>query len=226
MLNKALIYSKQKKYDEAYSVLTDLLHRNDKIDYLKGKGAVYEGLGDIHFHRKEYQEALECRWVAIVIAQKISNKESEIINYNKLGLVYVAMEEYSLAEIIFLETKAEAKTAGYKEQEMQINSHLSNLKADQNNFKAALEYKNEYIKLREVIYSDIRIGKLIDLETAYDKIKREKKVLILKQKIEEAKLMRYLLISGLLLFAVAIVFMIYEYRNKKNANEVLQKLNN
>jgi len=200
-LNIALIYTKQKKYDEALSLITELLQKNDKIGYIKGKGAVLDGLGDIFFLKKNYPEALAHRKEAVAISKKISNKEGEVISYNKLGLVYFAMEKYKLAEQFFLDAKIKANTIGYKGQEMESYKHLSDLKAKQNDFQAALNYKNEYIKFRENIYSAVSIGKLIDLETAYDKIKREKEVLILEQKINEDKLMRYLLISGLMLFA-------------------------
>jgi len=225
-LNIAQIYSKQEKYDEAHSIITDLLQRNDKIGYIKGKAAVLDGLADIFYLKKNYKEALEHRKAAISISKKISNKELEIISYNKLGLIYFAMKKYEPAEQYFKDAKIEANAVGYKEQEMESYKHLSDLKAAQNEFEAGLNYKNEYIKLRETIYSDVSIGKLIDLETAYDKIRQEKEVWILEKKIHEDKLTMYSLISGLLLFSVITIFTIYEYQNKKKANDVLKNLNN
>lgn len=224
-LNIASVYTKQENYAEALTILRDLLDKNDEIGYLKGKGAVLEGLSDIYYAKKNYPKALKCRNEAMAISKEISDVKGEIANNNKLGLICKAMEKYTLAEKIFLDVKSTAKSAGYLEQEMESNKHLSDLKSEQTDFKAALNYKNEYIKLREVIYGNINIGELIDLETAYDKIKQEKKVLILERKINADKLMQYLLVAGLLFFAVAIIFMIYEWRNKKKANEVLLKLN-
>lgn len=224
-LNIALVYAKQKNYNEALLLLRELLEKNHTIGYFKGKGAVLDGLSDIYFYKKKYDEALKYRKVALAISNEVSNKVGEITNYNKLGLVYTAMKKYSIAENSFLVANKLSKASGYFEHEMQSYKYLSNLKAKQNDFKAALVYKNKYIKLKEIIYSNISIGKLIDLETAYDKIKQEKKVLMLEQKVEAAKLTRYLLISSLLMFALLIIFLIHQYRNKKKANAVLRKLN-
>jgi len=148
---KAMVLSRQGKYDEAIELFIYILERRKIIfgEVSLAVAASYGNIGLTYHYNEDYIEALKYHKLDLSIKERVYNGRHELIGdtYLNIGFVYHDIEEYS-------ESLVYAKKALFIYKEILGENHDSTALA-YNNIYSALnkleKYKEAYINLKKSI---------------------------------------------------------------------------
>lgn len=132
--NVAGVYDLMEKYDKAiehYKLALEIQEANDEKE---GCAATYNALGQVYFHKKDYENALECHEASLKI--KMSIYKGDDINIanscNNLGFVYIGMRKLDMAITYMSEALViYKKTLGEEhEQCIGLKDYISQMKSE------------------------------------------------------------------------------------------------
>ena len=190
-------------------------------------GAAYSNLGNIYFLQNKNREAIELFKESLKY-RKILNSESEIASlHTSLGLLYLRTGKISLSKSYFL------KSIGYYEKNdipdklSYIYHGLSLISACEKNFDKMNYYTNKGESLANSFYSKEVKEQVVELETKYETIKKEKEIALQKEQILANELAIknrniYAILLGAALLLVAL-FSYGVYRRNQFKRKQLQK---
>lgn len=192
-------------------------------------GAAYSNLGNIYFLQKKNKEAIQLLKESLKY-RKILNSESEIASlHTSLGLLYLRTGNITLSKSYFL------KSIGYYEKNdipdklSYIYHGLSLISAYEKNFEKMNYYTNKGEGLANSFYSKEIKEQVVELETKYETVKKEKEIALQKEQILANELaiknrnIYVILISFILLLVLLISFGIYR-RNQFKRKQLQKEL--
>jgi signal transduction histidine kinase len=139
--------------DGAAHMASDIIERSEAINYQKGKGAGLNLKGFCNRLKGEYDAGIEVLKEALVVAQKIHDKNMEATTLYYLGNIYRDLGR--LGEVYSFYEKALAINEELGEEFYQsvILSSISNLLYDLNDFDSALEYALKCLPIFERVHN-------------------------------------------------------------------------
>ena len=218
--NIAVVYIKQKKYDDAITILEEILKTKEFDRFEKSKARVIDNLGFAYFKKGSNEKGLQLMLESLKLRKHISDSYGSIESYTHLA------EYYSKTDI----TKSNEYAKNAYAIATQFNSVDERLKAlsllISNN--AGLQYAQNYLSINDSIIKIRNNFKNKFAKIKYDskKEKEENQKLRLKNaenqlSIQRAQDQQYLFVTISLFLAVLIFYLIKYYRNK-NRTEKLQ----
>ncbi len=191
---------------------------------------VYNNIGNLYKTKKDISKSLLFYKKALRIANKLNNSFNQVEVLSNIGDIFSdnkkynkAIESLKKAEKIALENK-------YYSLLENIYFNYSYAYERLNNFKNAYSYQNKYVNLRDSLKNDDIAKSFAKNEKKYNYEKREKeneKLKITNQLQEEKNTKQRLFliasIVGLLLLSFLAIAILRGYRQKRRANELLEK---
>ncbi|MBU0559945.1 MAG: tetratricopeptide repeat-containing sensor histidine kinase [Bacteroidetes bacterium] len=225
LINQASTLAKLGENGLALETYYKAIEYSRSSKYIKGESWGLAGIGDIHYERGMFSEALKNRLKSLEIDRRIENKYGEIMNYNQIGSIY--LEKNNLIEAArYLKTAMlESRSTGYIDQLMINQDLLRKLSLKQKDYKNAYKYLESYESLRDSIFSLEDANKIADLQSAFIAERNEREKEFLKKDVELQKTTRNYLIVIFFLIAGAAVLLVTKYRSEKKINKELQKAN-
>lgn len=223
--NIAAIYILKKEYNKALDIFEKLLQANKKNNLPIRQAIVLDGISDIYYEKQDFETALKYRQDALAIYSKTLNRPAEAQALNKLGLIYIAMEQFQLAKETLL--KAEALIVTVDDKILQLVNYQNQAKLGEksNDNASAVKFYQLYLNLNDSIFSSTNKTKILELELAYGKVKQEKEILMLKQeKKTRINLLIFLSLSICLLIAL-ISNLLYQRKKNIEIKKELEELN-
>lgn len=191
-------------------------------------GFTYNNIGNTLLKQKRFAEARN--WVerAIAITRQTRQQMSDIpyyyelaTNFTNLATIHYKLGQYQLAEARFdsaheyaLKSNSVEKLRDYNYQQFLYNKLRGN-------YSTALNFQEEYFKIRDQIFNDTRAKSIAELETKYETEKKEKELAITRAQIleveskERQKTLFLFLISTLTVFIVLISYLIFHQQKLK-----------
>ncbi len=225
LINLGRVYFAEKKYDTALKTFEDAEPYCRNSGYIKGLSWIQAGVGDIYFELGEYDLALKNKYRALDIDNQIGNKYGQIINYNKLGYLYLKLSDLQKAEEYLNKAKMESRLTGHLDQLMISYNHLKDLYYLKKNYKKAFLFMEDFSSLRDSIYSQENQNKIADLQTAFFNERKIRENELLKKDIEIQKSTRNFFVALFFLITLAIIFLISKYKSAQKHNQLLNELN-
>ncbi len=225
LINLGRVYFAEKKYDTALKTFEDAEPYCRNSGYIKGLSWIQAGVGDIYFELGEYDLALKNKFRALDIDNQIGNKYGQIINYNKLGYLYLKLSDLGKAEEYLNKAKMESRLTGHLDQLMISYNHLKDLYYLKKNYKKAFLFMGDFSSLRDSIYSQENQNKIADLQTAFFNERKIRENELLKKDIEIQKSTRNFFVALFFLITLAIIFLISKYKSAQKHNQLLNELN-
>jgi len=225
LLSIARIAQRNGDYDKAEKTFFTLETLYKQTNYLKGIAGVWRGLGELSYHKKNYNEALDYMVKAFELNKKIYNAEGEINSLNSLAKIYLALNNIRTGERYL-------SLALQKAREINSSSLLANtyktyyeLYKQTGRLDSALIYHEKYYALKDSIVTKEEIIKMGELESLIKLEKTEKEKEIIQKELEsQTKQRNYLIIIAVLSILLAIILFI-RYFDKKRISEELKSIN-
>jgi signal transduction histidine kinase len=225
LINMARVYENQAEYEKAFDAFDRALEASIASDYIKGKSWILAGIADLYLKQEKYYYALEKSHKALEIDLNIGNKYGEIINYNRLGVIAMKLNNLGEAQQYLEKAKLESDKSGHIDQLMDAYKYLTDLFVLRADFQSAYASLREYERLNERIFSQQTSNKIADLQTAFITERKDRENETLKKDIEYQKNTRnYLFLISILVIGV-FVLIIMKYKSQRKANELLKELN-
>ena len=130
-----LIYQSKKLLEEAHYELFPHV-----LEY-------YKGFFNVHYYFEDYQTA--AFYCEQALKEPETDKHSHYNHYNNLGMCYLRMKEYDKAEPAFLASIEACRQQKNESFEVLVRSNNGNLQRARGNYKAALPYYYEDIRINE-----------------------------------------------------------------------------
>ncbi|MBA2610334.1 MAG: tetratricopeptide repeat protein [Bacteroidetes bacterium] len=233
LINLGVIYDLKGMPDSAMGHYNRSLAMHKQLGATTGLSTLYINIAKIYLVKKEYEKA-ETNFKEAIENSKINDERSKAAEgYAQLGSMYVITNKLSLCLQNLQKAEALAKELDATLIKKEVAKAFSEYYKKTHNAALALKYMEEYVSLKDSLYSeDVRESalttqlqyefekkQLID-SVKYEKINAKKDLELADQKVELAKerTIKYLLALGVVfLIAIALVAL-RAYNNKKAAN--------
>ncbi|WP_169513336.1 tetratricopeptide repeat protein [Flexithrix dorotheae] len=220
------VYYKQGKYQEALDYLDKGLKLYQQLDYTYGIGEVYNLIGLIKRETGNLSEALEYCLRALPFREEVEDKSGYTRNLECIASIYIAQQKYDKA-IPYLDEAFDLATSyGYKKWLRDIYFDYKTIAEARQNHKAALDYFEAYVAVKDSLFNEEKAMQIADLQTFLEVKDEQEQIKLKKQRIayleQQSKLERYFrysLIGGIVL-VIFIAYLIYgrqKLRMKKDA---------
>lgn len=227
-LGKIYTHKLQFQIAKAYylKALKILKEANDK----SGIAESYNYIGTIYLKEKNLDTSLSYFLRAFDIFQKVENKTGIADICGNIGKLYT--EKNNLQEAIHYYTimLQTAKKLNYKNGIKEAYIGFSDIYTRQKNFEKALVFTVLLNEIKDSLLNKENFKQVAELNTRYETEKKEKEILLLTKDnelnekiIKQQQLVRWGLISGLILLSISIFSIYRRYRFKQMSNVILEK---
>ncbi len=183
-INIGRSYSKLKKYKPAVSYLRKGLNiLRDMGSYLNMSYALGE-LGTVNMKLKKYEEAQSFMQESIAIKLEYSDYSGLAESYYNLGRLYLELDNIEVAIETFLKALELANGAKAKLHLKHINEELSAAYEKLDDYKNALKYLRNHLRVRKELFEDANSGRVQAMLTKHEIAQNEKDREIVRRNAE------------------------------------------
>lgn len=232
LFNLAHLYQIQQKYNEALDH-----HKNALAIFRSGHDRAKEArslndIGELYWVMKNGERALANHVAALEIRQGLKDKEGTAESYNNIGNLYYQQRNLPRS-IANLELGLDAAREAQSHEQMKASYELlSRCYEEQGDFKKALENKNRFMAIEEMIQSEMNERQLAEtqkrylLERSESQIEKLDAIRVQREKelLDQMRIRNFLfVIIGLGVVIVGLGF--YLYLQKQQSNKLLKTVN-
>lgn len=231
--NLGLVYQGMQKMDLAadyfYKSLEIRLELNDKREI----ASTYSNLGYLNYLLHDREKAQNYLLEALRLYMEVDDKSGIAKTHNYLGRLYLQTEELFRARRYFNNSMRIAREIGLTRMVTENYAALARLMAKLNDYQAAYNYQQEFIQLKDSIYSEESRRKIYELQLMYEREQKESELQLL-QKNEQItrlssqrdRLLRNFLVIGVVLTLITLFLIYNRFLIARNANVLLEKQKN
>ncbi len=219
----ASVYEAKKDFAKALEVYKESEQYSRLTNY--HKGLIYANLGysNIYFMMNKPYDALLYNQKALDLSLKINSIPQIISSYNDRAKILLKINNITEAKKILEIASTEAGNAGIINMLADSYRLLKEIAIKEGDYKLALKYTDDYLALKDSIYSSGSVNKIADLQSAYLVQLKESENTILKKEIDsERTKIRFV---GVVAFLIALLLFlgISRYKLLRDLNRKLSK---
>jgi serine phosphatase RsbU (regulator of sigma subunit) len=209
--NRALDY-----FSKSLEINRSLNNTERIMEGLNNVAVVYQELGN-------YEQSLKYHHMFLDYSRKMEDKRSVAISLHNIGLVHKDEKQFEQA-ILYIDSSIYVAVSIDDFDDLQeMYKSLSEIYQEQGNYEKALENFRLSGVARDSSLSRVQSRQIVEMATKYETEKKETEIKLLSKEKERQKLITYSSTGGFLL-ACALTFFIYRgYREKKTANQMLER---
>lgn len=193
---------------------------------------IYASMGNLLLQQNKLKEAEEYYVKAVDISRELNSEYYETNYALELAEVYIKTKRYEDARVILEKGLKFAKKDKLLIAETQANYGLYRLYREKGNYEKALEFHEEYFKLKDSIFSAEKDKSTRELEKQYQTEKKQTEIekLSAENAAKESENKRkdqqlFFAVIAVVLVLLALGFAVFAFINKRKANKQLQELN-
>ncbi len=230
--NIGIIYEYKGNFEKALENQLNALKIREEIKDKKGIAMSYNNIGLIYYELGDYSKALDNQTKSQNINEEIGNRQGVAVSYTNIGNIFIKQKKYEDALHYNNLALSLCKSIGYKQGMKDTYSSLIELNDKKGDYEQALAYHKLYSDIKDTLLNEQSSEQITEMNTKYDTEKKDKELIkkdaeINKQQAETEKqnLQRNAFIIGFALVIVLAFFVFRSYRQKQNANELLEEKN-
>ena len=225
-VNIGSAYLNHYEFAEAEKNFEKALELNASLNNLVNEGSLYNNLGIVYKEKKDFEKAFRYYERSLKIREELKDSNGLAQTLNNIGDAYCLTGRYMNALEVLHQAFLLSRLTGNLRSQMKAANFLSIAYEKTGNYSMALEMYRSYANLRDSIISNEKVQNAIRLEMQYlyEKQLRENE---LQQQIllakKERKTLIYMVISGVLLFSVVILILLFHNQKMKVRQAELEK---
>ena len=233
-LNISSAYIEMQNNDSALYFLNEALEYSSKYntDSIL-QSSVYNSIGEVYAHKKEYVLAKQYTLKAIGFVRDTTQYYFLAQHYVTLTKVEIGLKNYPAALIAAYKALAQSKSVGVKEYEKSCYELLSRIYDAQKNAPKAFEFYKLYTQIKDTLLNSENENQIKFTEAKFNADKKEKEIELLNkdnklqdEKLHKNKILINAFVFGGIILLIALSLAIYAFANKRKANRKLVSLNN
>lgn len=215
-LDKALYY-----LDKATKIY---FKKND----IRNLAIAYNNYSSISSKKQQYDKALEYAKKALYFIRQTDMNSEEAFYLHTLANTYSQMKNYEMAIKYANESLSKAKNNNNNDVILKCKELLAQLYFKKQQYKQAAESYADYQVLKDSLYKEEFENNIAEMSTKYEVEKKEKELIQKNLEIEKQeknnkiqRLLRNMLLIGLISIFVVSLLILRSYRLKKKANAII-----
>lgn len=189
-------------------------------------------LGIAYMELKDFDRALKCHYRSFALNTKHKDSRGIADNYANIAHVYSVLKQPAKAFLYYRKALEEAALTGYMSHTAMMYEEMSQLSADQGDYKKAYEYQKQFKLLNDSLFNTDKSHRIAELNTRYESHIKDQEIDALRKEnaLKETLGKRQLTIIWISAIALGVVMLLLvllnkNIREKKRANEALQEKN-
>jgi signal transduction histidine kinase len=230
--NLAELHMTKGEHDTALDLHKQALSIRRALDDAKGEAQSLNDIGELYRAMKNDEKAMANHEVALNIRRKLRDGSGIAESHNHIGSLLLAKKNYQDAVGNFQAALDAAKSVNAQNQMIRSLEHLSVCFQAVGDYKKALEYREQFAALNEMVLHETNAQRLLETQNRYVIQQRENQIDKLDniRKLREAELREQEKINNLLyaiisLGVVIVLLGCYLYFMKQRSNKMLQVVN-
>ena len=226
------LLTRDHKYKEALEDHKKSLALRRELKDRSGEAVSLNEIGELYKAMDNQERALANHLTALEIRQRLKEGKGLAESYNNIGILYYQQKNHQRAAANFQQSLDAGRDAQPLDQIKKSHEYLSLCYKELNDYKKALEAKEQFLAIHELIQGEKDAQELLERQNKYLIEKREGEISKLEvvrtqreKQIEEQKQFRnflFVLIGFALIIAVLILYL---YIAKQRSNKVLKAAN-
>jgi|GEM_PF-2763082 len=214
------IYYEQELYDQALEIHSEVLDLSKEIEFKYGEISGHYRVGQDQLQLGQYQEASLSLLEALELSEKHGNKPLEASVLISLSELYMQTQEGLIQaesskvlsnidiENLLLRAKTMSDDMNIATNKLDVLSSLHNYYLTNNNYRKDAAILNEYVLLKDSLFSSEMAESVADWQTKYKTAEQQKEIVELEaaNKIEALKSSQF---KGLLIGAIAFFSLLF-----------------
>jgi signal transduction histidine kinase len=195
--NLAVYYDKKNEPEKAILNFRKALNNMNRIET---RNAIYQNIGAIHLNY--YSNIDSARYFYKKATNRATSKRIFAFIHKDLSVIAKRNQDFKLENIELLKALKNIKLDKFPEFELKLYKKLSENNKNLKSYKKSLFYLEKYDSLNNVIKNKSLIETVEEIETKYQSEKKDKEIVLQKQKILTEQQEKKYLIFGVSLFVV------------------------
>ena len=198
----------------------------------RGVAACYNNIGLNYMNQGKDKLALENFLKALEITNQFGFKQVQAITQDNIGIIYLRLNQVKEANCFLNQSLIISKEIGYKNGIEEAYSSLAELFEKKGDYQQAYKYHKLYSNIKDTLLNEQSSKQIAEMNTKYDSEKKDKELIqktaeISKQHAETEKqnIKLNAFIIGFILVLILAFFIFRSYRQKQNANKLLEEKN-
>ncbi|PCI97355.1 MAG: hypothetical protein COB15_07900 [Flavobacteriales bacterium] len=230
--NLGQIYVAQERYFEALSCFNKSLAVAEKYENPSEIAWSLNNIGVCHYELRDLPRSLKATKKALDIRRELGDKRPYAISLSNYADIFFDLGDFQKANKYYNEALQIAKDINALDLEMEIYILLSEKNEIRNDYKAALKYHKLSSIIKDSLISKSSEDKIAELATQYDTEKQQQEIDLLNTEkelrnveIDKNNLQQNILTIGLIIAMLLIAYVVYNLRQKKKTNYLLNNQN-
>ncbi len=222
LFNLGHLYTLQGKYNEALDHHKQALSIRRSLTDKKTEALSLNDIGELYKLMGNNEKALANHVVALEIRRVLQDQHALAESYNNIGVLYFQQKNFQRAAANLQLGLAAAQESNDQHQLLRSYEYLSGCFEAAGNYKKALEYKNQFIAISDLIKGDENEHLLLETQNKYkieqlDNERKQKRCRARRQ-----KRFRNFLFVLVVLCVIIVVLVCYMYIIKQRSNKKLK----
>nr|WP_299339227.1 tetratricopeptide repeat protein [Allomuricauda sp.] len=235
--NIASIHFQQKEFEKAAEFYEKSLVLEEEFGNKGGIALKYNNLGSVYKELGDFATAETYYRKALGMREELGDLYGMSSTENNLGQLYLAKGIPATSLRFYQTALGHAEKAGSLESSKIAHEGIAKSYKNQGRYQLSLESYERFLKLNDSMLNAEKTKKITELEARYDSEKKENEIALLKknEELQQAqlvqqeaslranKLLRNILIVGLAVLLVVVFLIVYSYKQRLAAKELIQK---
>lgn len=226
------IYMYKKEYQKAYEYQMNSLKIKKELGDKAGMAMSYSNIGSIFYEQTKTKEALDNYLQALKLCKELGDTVLMINLYHNISNLYLKNGDQKQALENATIALQYAEKTGSKPGLKNAYNSLFEIYQAQGDYKKAFDYYQLFSSIKDSLLNEESSKQISEMNVRYESEKKDKELLkkdaeLNKQQVDgqRKKIQRNAFIVGFLLILVLAVFVFRSYRQKKQANLLLEDKN-
>jgi signal transduction histidine kinase len=221
--NIGLVFFKLERFDEALESFERALPIARSIDHKSFAALSLNNIGMVQEARGRLADALASYESSLAVREQIGDRQGAAISLNNVGLIHSKMGDNDRG-LRYLEQALEvAQRIGVPEIERDVHLGLSEIHSLREEYEQALESYKRYKAVNDQLFDAEAARQMTELESRYAIEGKDREIALLLKEQQFNKLVRNVILGGVLALIVVVVLLYNRYRLKDAANREMRR---
>jgi len=223
--NIGLIYTYKKDYKNALLYYNKALSIKKEKNDFSSYAISLSNIAEVYYLQNQIDSAIVNYNKAIEIFTQYDNKYNISFTSINIAELYLSEADYEKAYLYINQALSYAKEIKNKDLEKTCYKYLSQISKKKHDYKLALKYHELYKNISDTIIQNQNNKLLTDLKVKFEFEKKEKSLLLQKEKINQQQNLLFIFIIGFAIVLFLLIYVILQKRKLLFAGKNLVKQN-